>query len=241
MLVVAVLVAVMGTALVFVYAKNADTRAADRFESVEVLRAVAPIEPGESIDDAYANGKLALEPVAQGDLLPNHLTTIDGLEGQVAQDAIYPGEQIISDRFGAEEKLPVPESALQMPKGTLAMSINLTDPGRVAGFINPGSEVALFLTWGDATGGGTRTRLLLPVVKVIAIGSTSTKKTTTTSPDGTAVVEQLPTTLLTLAVPQKDVERILTAETNGTLAMGLRSETSEVDPSPGTGFDQLWR
>ena len=68
LLVVAVVVALLGTALVFLYVRGADARAEDRFDTVDVLRAVAPIEAGETIDDAAANGKLAL--AAGGPRLP---------------------------------------------------------------------------------------------------------------------------------------------------------------------------
>ncbi len=101
LLLAAALVAALGTALVFLYVKGADNRAEERFDTVEVLRAVAPIEKGESIDDAASSGKLALEPVAQNDLLPNHQTDTEQLKGLVATTTIYPGEQIVSDKFGA--------------------------------------------------------------------------------------------------------------------------------------------
>ena len=42
-LVVAVIVALMGTALVFLYVRGADQRAESRFETVEVLRATQAI------------------------------------------------------------------------------------------------------------------------------------------------------------------------------------------------------
>src|SRR5687767_7891758 len=101
LLIVAVIVALLGTALVFLYVRGADARAEDRFETVEVLTAVAPIEAGESIDDAAAAGKLALEPVPQDSLLPNYQTSTEAISGTVATVRILPGEQIVSDKFGA--------------------------------------------------------------------------------------------------------------------------------------------
>lgn len=71
LLIVAVIVALLGTALVFLYVRGADARAEDRFATIEVLSAVAPIEAGESIDDAAASGKLALRPVPNDSLLSN--------------------------------------------------------------------------------------------------------------------------------------------------------------------------
>src|SRR5687767_14476667 len=65
LLVVAVVVAAMGAALVFLYVKGADSRAEQRFDTVEVLRATSLIEAGESVEDAQAAGKLALQAVAK--------------------------------------------------------------------------------------------------------------------------------------------------------------------------------
>ena len=48
----AVLAALAGAALVLLYARGADARAESRYETVQVLRAIAPIEPGESIATA---------------------------------------------------------------------------------------------------------------------------------------------------------------------------------------------
>ncbi len=114
-----------------------------------MLTAVAPIEAGESIDDAATAGKLALQPVAQDDLLPNYQTTTENIAGMVATTPIYAGEQIITDKFGTGAEAAKASSPLQLPTGTLAISVTLTDTARVAGFINPGSEVAVWLNGAD--------------------------------------------------------------------------------------------
>ena len=77
LLVVAVLVAALGSALVFLYTKGADTRAEEQFDTVEVLQATAVINPGEKIEDAQAAGKLALAAVSQDSLLDGYQTTTD--------------------------------------------------------------------------------------------------------------------------------------------------------------------
>jgi pilus assembly protein CpaB len=239
LLLAAALVAALGTALVFLYVKGADNRAEQRFETVEVLRAVAPIEQGESIDDAATNGKLALQPVAQGDLLPNHQTEIDELSGKVATTTIYPGEQIVSDKFGPASDALAAKSALDVPKGDIAISVTLTDPGRVAGFLNPGSEVAIIFTGSDGST-GTFSRVLLPKVTVLAVGSTTTTTKTTTTPEGAQTTSQIPQTLLTLSLSKEDAERVVFAVSNGEIVLGLRTPDSTVKPGPGASFANLF-
>jgi pilus assembly protein CpaB len=232
LLVVAVIVAALGTGLVFLYVQGADNRAEQRFDTVEVLRAVAPIEPGETIEDAAAGGKLAMQPVAQSDLLPNYQTSIDPLKGLVAVTRIYAGEQIISDKFSGE---PEALSPLPIPEDMVAISVNLTDPARVAGFVNPGSQVAVFYNAEDYT------RLLLPRVTVLGVGSTTPTTTTTTTTTGEETTEQLPRTLLTIAVAQKDAERVQFAASHGEVAVALLTESSSVNPAPGTTEGNLFR
>lgn len=238
LLVVAVVVALLGTALVFLYVRGADARAEERFDTVDVLRAVAPIEAGETIDDAAANGKLALQPVATDYLLPNYQTSVESLSGSVATVRILAGEQIVTDKFGAEAEAQA--SALSLSKGEIAISISLSDTARVAGFINPGSEVAIFLN-GTDQGGAAYSRLLLPKVEVIAVGSTSTTQTTTTSPEGTQTTEELPKTLMTLALNQADAERVLFAQVSGELVFALITEDSNVNKGSGTVVGDLFR
>ena len=55
LLVVAVVVALLGTALVYLYVRGADARADERFDTVNVLVAVAPIEAGR--DDRRRPGQ----------------------------------------------------------------------------------------------------------------------------------------------------------------------------------------
>ena len=230
LLVVAVLVAALGSALVFLYTKGADTRAEEKFDTVEVLEATAVIAPGETYEDAQAAGKLALQAVSKDALLDGYQTTSDSLGGTVSLGTIYPGEQIISAKWGQSAAVG---SALQIPDANMAVSVNLTDPARVAGFVNPGSQVAIFLTGTDQGTGFGFSRLLLDRVTVLGVGSTTPVSTTTTDESGASTTEQLPRTLLTLSVNQNQAEKILFAQGNGELAFGLLTDASEVTPDAG--------
>ncbi|CAB4705059.1 unannotated protein [freshwater metagenome] len=240
LLIAAALVAALGTVLVFLYVQGADNRAEDKFATVEVLVATVPIQPGETVADAAANAKFSLEPIAEGQVLPGALTTIQGIDGQVALTTIYPGEQIVPQKFGTTA---LTESTLPIPEGSVAMSANLTDPARVAGFVNPGSKVAVLLTGTDPTTGAQYSRVLLDAVTVIGVGST-TPVTTTTTPAGTdgttQTVEALPRTLLTFAVKQKDWLRLTYAQTQGELSLALIGPDTQIGYGPGVDSSTLF-
>jgi pilus assembly protein CpaB len=101
--------------------------------------------------------------------------------------------------------------------------------------------VAIFLNGEDIGGGQPGVRLLLPRVKVIAVGTTTVVSTTTTNPEGAQTTEQLPRTLFTLAVEQKDAEKIMLAATTGELSFGYLNDKSDVKPGPGTTNANLFR
>lgn len=220
LLAVAAVVAAVGTLIVFVYVRGADTRAADEFNAVPVLKAVKVIEVGESVSDAQAAGKIEEARVGEGDRLPDALTTLDAINGQIAQTAINPGEQIIASKFAAA---PASASTLTIPKNLIAVSANLTDTGRVAGFVNPGDKVVIFLTRST-----TWTKTLLTDIPVIGVGTTTVVAKTTTDATGAQTTEQLPRTLFTLGVTQEQAQKIMFAAGSGELSFGLVNGESDV-------------
>jgi pilus assembly protein CpaB len=236
LIVAAAVVAALGVVLVLLYVRGADDRAQRRFETVKVLTATAQLNPGESLQQAAGAGKLALRAVTNNELLAGYQTSTSALSGKVALTTIYPGEQIIASKFGTTA---TPTSPLAIPRGMLAISVNLTDPARVAGFVQPGSTVAIFLDGNE--GGQPFTRLLLPKVSVLGVGSTTPVSTTTTNAQGQQSTEQLPRTLLTLALDQTDAQKVLFAQGNGELALGLLTDNSVVAPGPATTVSSLFK
>lgn len=236
LLIVAALIAALGTSMVFLYVRGADNRAQAAQAPVQVLEAVQVISPGETIKQAQEAGKLQLDSVPKEQVLDGAVDSTQGLEGTVALATIYPNEQIIEGKFGQ----PGDQEVLTIPKGKMAISVNLTDPARVAGFVNPGAEVAIFVSAEPEALNGDETvklpkftRLLLPRVQVIGVGTTTVVSTTTTDESGAQTTEELPRTLLTLAVTQAEAEKVIYAAKNGEVAFGLLTEDSEVKSGAG--------
>ncbi|NPC95444.1 Flp pilus assembly protein CpaB [Nocardioides sp. zg-DK7169] len=229
-MVAATVVAALGTILVLLYVRQADERAQERFETTPVLRATSVVAAGESIDGALSSGKVVVEDVVRDAVLDGALSDSSPISGMVALSPIYPGEQIIAERFG--ESASTGPDLLIPGGGKMAVSVNLTDPARVAGFVNPGSEVAVFLNGTEAATGQPFTRVLLERVSVLGVGSTTPVSTTTTEAGGAQTVEQLPRTLITLSLNQRQAERVLFAQANGELAFALLTEDSKITPAP---------
>jgi pilus assembly protein CpaB len=239
LLIVAALIAALGTSLVFLYVRGVDARAAEQFDAVEVLQAVELINPGETLAEAQAAGKIQMGVVSRKELLSGATTSIADMGDQVALTTVYPKEQIVTSKFGSAGD----QEVLTIPDGKLAISINLTDPARVAGFVNPGAEVAIFAS-ADAGAMGNpapATRLLLPRVQVIGVGTTTVVSTTTTDESGEQTTEQLPRTLMTLAVDQADAEKVIFAARNSEVSFALLTDKSTVRSGPGVNSDNVFR
>lgn len=241
LLVAAGVVAALGTLLVFLYVKGADDRASDKFDAVKVLTVTKQINAGETVAQAQDAGKIEVGSVGRGQLLPGALDSLSAVEGQIALTNMYPGEQVIASKFGSNA---TSASSLTIAKGHVAISVNLTDTARVAGFVNPGDKVVIFAR--DRASDATRA--LLSNVEVIAVGATSTITRTTTDETGAQSTEQLPRTLFTLSVTQNSAEKILHASgstvTQGgqELAFGLLNDDSVAKPGdPGVTNLNLFR
>ena len=233
LLIAALVVAALGTVLVFLYAQGANDRATADNKPVDVLVASSQIASGTSGSAAQSAGAFKTQSVPKSAVAPGALTSSDSIKSELALSTIFPGQQIIAAQWGST---PESTSSLPIPKGKIAVSIQLGDPARVAGFVQPGSNVAVFSTLAAAT------QLLVPSVEVIATGPTTLVSATSTDTSGNTNTEQLPKALMTLAVSQADAQKIIFASQQGELYFGLLTTTSKVLPKlPATNATTLYR
>lgn len=238
LLLVAVAVAAIGTTMLVVYVQGASARATEGQEYITVLAATELIEPGEGVEDAAAAGKIAERKVVRDDLTAGALRSTDEVADLVALGTIYAGQQLIAAQFGS----PGSEQVLGITGERMAISVELTDPERVAGFVQPGSWVAIFMSGepelyrkdGSTQRLAPLTRILLPKVQVVGVGTTSVSSRTTTDDDGNETVEEVPRTILTIAVTQQQAEAVIYSSRNGSLTFALRTDKTRVVDRPGT-------
>lgn len=244
LLLAALLVAAVGTVLVFLYASTANARALRGQHPVEVLVAKIQIPVGTSAAQAAEKGMFDRKTITRAAAAPGALgpSALSTLNGKVALTTIYPGEQILAAKFGSQAQ----SSVLPIPPGMVGESVQVSDPARVAGFVTPGSNVAVFVTLspsGGTTRGGTAsfTQLLLPKVQVLAVGATTGGTGATAGQAdgngngaaGANPEQQLPRAILTLALNQLDATRLAFAAQQGQLYFVLLSPTTTLSP-PGT-------
>lgn len=234
LLVAAVAVAALGVTLVFLYVSGIQRRANDDATLVKVLVATSAVTAGTSAEQAQQSGAFEQKEVPKAFFPAGALSTVEPIANQVALAPIYPGQQILAQMFGQQSQT----SALAIPKDQLAVSVQLGDPNRVAGFVVPGSDVAVFAT--VTQGKSERTQVLLARARVIGVGLTTTTTTTTTTNNG-QTTEEIPRTILTLALSQQDAQRLIFAQSRGELYFGLLSSSSKVTAAGATTSGNLFR
>ena len=236
LLITAIVVAALGTGLIFAYVNRTDERARKDQELVEVIVAKKLIRAGttgRSAEQSVSFDRIEVPRALRIDGALEALSTITDL---VAISDIFPGEQIIEAKFAKAGTA----GALPIPTGKVAVSVQLGDPQRVAGFVKPGSDVGIFLTvTPPATPGqpaGDVTRVLLSRISVLAVGPTTLKPATGSD----ANKEAVPTAILTLAVDQAQAQKLIFGAQHGALYFVLMTKDSKLEPGTGTDIRTLF-
>jgi pilus assembly protein CpaB len=250
----AIVLAVLGTGAVLAYVTAARNQVAAGQEAVRVLVANQRIPAGtsgaslrdrEMVDEVVVPA-LSVPDDALG-AVPADLDTL------VVTADLQPRQLVLRGMFGPPTIL---SGGLNVPETMLAVSVAIEVDQQVAGFVRPGSQVAIFNTYEDvdpdeATQEGSgqdnqRTRLLLPRVEVLAVGvygaggvtSTTARNGEAEEDDGSA--QGGSGLVLTVSVDQTDAERLIHASRTGLLYLALLTDSSEVDPGPGVDIRTLF-
>ena len=229
LLLTAVIIAAAGTTLVFLYVKRADDRALADQSPIQVLVAKNTIPAGTSMRQAQTQGDLEERVVAQSSAVDEPLSSIARYRDLVTLTTIMSGQQLSANMLGAQ---PLTTAALPIEEGDIAASFQLTDSGRVAGFVQPGSHVVVFATMDG--GEGEAAVVLLDDAQVLAVGPSTAVSSQQES--GSTNAEELPRALVTLSLTELEAAMLIYESENGTLYLGLRNEGSNVQA--GTVFPQ---
>ncbi|MGQ0824369.1 MAG: Flp pilus assembly protein CpaB [Actinomycetota bacterium] len=227
----AVVLAALAGFLVWQYVDEADERAEEDLDQVRVLVAAEPIQRGVPTDTLLDEGFIVAENRVERDvprsaLVPEQAEDIRGL---VAAGAIAPGEIIVALNFIAAGE--VEGTALDIEEGREAITVNVDNARGVGGFIAPNDTVNVvvsldiqnsFANTPEARAVvGKTTAFLLPGIRVLAVGTTTTFGTqsrTDTDADGDVDQDDIDTSVpqetgvITLSVTPRQAEQIVHAQ-----------------------------
>ena len=150
--VTAVLLATIGTSLLYVYVSTADNRAKAQLERVRVL--VMDADAAEGTPAGSLRTQVA--EVARFDLMPNAIADPRSIQGKVLTTKVFAGQQLTERMFG-------PAGTGGLSPGHRAVSVQFGEAERVASLIRADSVVDVFRF---AESGAV---LVLPEARVLSV------------------------------------------------------------------------
>jgi pilus assembly protein CpaB len=235
-IILAVLLAVCGSAGVFLYVRSADARAIAGQQAVTVLVAKERIPAGTS-GDSLAD-LVEQQQMPKSSVPANTLSSVDTtVAGLVTSSELAAGQLLTKPLFTEAASLA---KGISIPDGMIAVTVPTEAWQRAGGLIQKGSKVAVFDTFTIMEGKGNTpsgdglskqyernqsTRLLLTGLEVLSV--VDEKQGAEDGDVGKAIV--------TVAVKQADAEKLIHGQQTGTLYFALLGGKSEV--APGNGVD----
>jgi pilus assembly protein CpaB len=229
----AIVLAGLGTAGGLFLVLTAESRAENRISNpITVAVADKRISAGTSGAKIRANEMVRLVKMPRdsvpSDTMPDVSVELDNL---VVTSNIAAGQILLRANFGEASTVT---SGLRLPDGKMAVTVETGAPEQVAGYVQSGSQVAIFLTYPVVTPDGTRTaiertRVLLPRVEVLAVGTYQQARSNSSASTRSSSL------MLTVAVTQSEAERLIEGLSHGTLYLGLLTDSVQVQP--GSGVD----
>ena len=245
----AIVLAILGTAGVLAYVHKADTRAIEGMKAVTVLVAQQQVASGTSASTALQNGSLKGQELPASAVPSDAVRSLTpGLGSLVLSSTLQPGQLLLRPMLVTTAQATA-TGALAIPKGMVAVSLWLCMPEAVAGYVQPGSDVAVFDTYGKSLTPKTcgqphqpqpsaHTRIVLPRTLVLSMGNGSAGGSSLTSA-GSAASQSDPSAAtglvqVTLAVDQADAERVILIAEAGLpyLALLTPASVTHFDTAP---------
>jgi pilus assembly protein CpaB len=254
-IIAALVLAVIGTGAVLIYVKQADQRALNGQKAVSVLVATQQVPAGTTAGTALSDGDIKAQRLPASSVPTDAVRSIGpAISGLVLSANLPSGELLLRPMLVTKT---VAATGLAIPSGKVALTIQMCLQKAVAGYVRPGSQIAVFNTFFKGPAGsvtatctGTtwqkgdsklHTRLVLNDVQVLEVGpaSANTSSTTTTS---TGIFSQnnsnsssssstnITTLMVTVAVKQADAERLIELAEAGLPYMALVTSSSGTKP-----------
>lgn len=242
-IIVAVLLAVLGTTAVLVYVNNADARALEGIEAKTVLVAAEPIPAGT--EAASVQNLVRAERMPVNSVPSDVLAAIDAdMHELVTSTDIQQGQLLTRGMLVKKSQ----QGEVVLPQGKLAVTIPVEAGSQSNDTLQAGFQVAVFDTFTAKRGayGNTQngeqlafgegksqaTRLVLPRVEVIAVRADKE------SDDSSSGFGEY---LVTVAVSQAEAEKLIHVLNTGTVSLAQVNDASNVETSPGVDNNNLFQ
>lgn len=155
---VAVILAGIGTLLLFNWVSTADARAMSGLQPTNVLVVTIQVPVGTLGSQLGAYVETRQMPASA--VVPGALTSLDGIKNLAATTQLEVGEQILATRFA--EPHTSDQDGVKVPNNMQLLTVALDAPHAAGGTLAPGSKVAAYVTVNG------KNQLVLPQILVVA-------------------------------------------------------------------------
>jgi pilus assembly protein CpaB len=242
-IVAALALAAVATVALVSYLRDIEREALAAVETVDVFVARDGIPGGMTVESAQAQGLLVRDAAPRSLVPRSAVNSLDEIEGRVAATDLVAGEVLVRERF----VLPTDARAmLPIPDDMQAMSLEVSIPPGVAGFIQNGDTISILAHLAapaadeqeDAAEGDVRVQYLLHNVPVLNVG----QRVVVTEEEGERDVVRRDENrvLLTVALDPVDAEKLAFALFNGDLWLTLVPEDQPAPSTPGRTFENAF-
>lgn len=238
----AIVLALIGAVIVIAYANGADRRAESGTKVVAVYTVRSEIPagtPAADLGDRVGRTDLPKKAVADG-----AITDLKDVKGLVTGALLVKGEQLVRARFTTPSAYQSSGSSVAIPAGYLSTTISLAPERAVGGVLSPGTTVAITASFGaegtvPAQSGVILQKVLVTNVQVTDPAAAETTDTTTdASRPGTTPQGSL---LVTVALPNTDVARLIYATEHGTIWLSVEPRNTPEVPGGAVARTGVYR
>lgn len=221
--VAALVLLVVGAAVLVTYVRSADERALAGVRTVEVLVADTVIPEGTPAEDLPAF--VRTEQVPARSAVGGRVDDLSILTGTVAAVDLQPGEQLLASRFVRPEEQEQP-GTVEVPAGLQEVSVLLEPQRAVGGRLTAGDEVGVLISQGDGL-----THAVLHFVLITRVqGAPVTAPVEGGTETASAASEPLPagSLMITMAVTAAQAEAVVWGMEHGTVWLSLEPEGADI-------------
>ena len=215
---VAVMLGLVAALLTSLYVANYKRDVRSGEENVSVFVAGKDIPVGMSGADVARRGLLEKTEVARRAVVPGAISKPEQLDGLVATQGVFAGEQVTTRRFATPAERGI---RAQLTGVQRAIAVAGDEQQLLVGTLKDGDKVDVVASWTYPEGSPYHySRIILRDLRVLKASSTPAAERLTSSSDGHAV---------TLAVTDVQVQKLYWAMQNGKWHLELRPPVKAAD------------
>lgn len=246
----ALLLAVVGAVLLFVYVQGASARAQAGLEPVNVLIVTERVAAG--IPSSQLAGKVRSEAVPKSAVPEGALASLDQQEGKVTAVGLEPGEQLLAARLVDPRDLA--PGTVPVPEGLEEVTLLLSPERILGGRLEAGDTVTIYTSFetpegpadsavpAEIRGWSQSTGLLFHDVLITAVQKAPSAAKNSSGTDSSDPAMEMPSgsAFITFARNDADASKLIYSAEFGKLWLAKQTDTTAKTEPPVTTFGGLY-